>query len=757
MLQSFKKITWILLLVFCQQEAWAFSLGGPIGNNPHPSGTGFNADAWQISVIGYNIGGDLVAPKNIGEGYRRNASVYYYACDANFLDFFGSNGVVAVDDAFTIMNISLTNVDAYSAGLTEFPLNSQAINYTASGLGLLDLKSETLGVLVEQMGLANPVRFAWTLHDRFPLVPTCLFDYLVVQRNFDITASPLNQLQYSPYVNGTLYTYFIEEFCPGPVPDPQAVTVPVQVDPLQNIFAPVAGLQQSLVLLRGNFVDVGLQTGGFYTGLTRDDEAGLRYLLTTNYIAYESPATGSALVSSTGPGGTNYGAPFPLYTLDLATFIQAAKTTDPVTLSNLYPGLIITSSSATFALLKTTNYVAFFTNLIGAPAGSQTLVIVKSGVTQTVITNYAYTFANIVTNTYHSTSTAQLVVVQAQQLNGAPAGFLTTNITVQTLSLKTPSGDFYINTNVCGPNLIVSTLATNVTTTNQIILSATNVTGLFYAESKVTTSVTHILIAQPVVCAANSGGGSGTTTNSPGLYLGIGKVQFVKTTFDSLIGQFYQPITNSYTQVLVINSKPVKQTFQRVITTPDFLMTAADLAGGQASIPVTPPLGRTINFNQSSAAVNLAGPGTIDPGTIVTFDKVGTIYLNVGVGNQANGFSALNWASFDGSTNDPVLYPNGTSINNLANQILVQISPATLSDGTNGVSYPATTFVANGGAFSPPYTWSLSSGSLPAGLILSSGGTISGIPAQKGTFDFTLQLTDSLSRTVVWGYSLTIN
>ena len=32
-------------------------------------------------------------------------------------------------------------------------------------------------------------------------------------RNYDITASPLNQVQYSPYVNGTLYTYYLFEDC----------------------------------------------------------------------------------------------------------------------------------------------------------------------------------------------------------------------------------------------------------------------------------------------------------------------------------------------------------------------------------------------------------------------------------------------------------------------------------------------------------------------------------------------------------------
>jgi hypothetical protein len=112
------------------------------------------------------------------------------------------------------------------------------------------------------------------------------------------------------------------------------------------------------------------------------------------------------------------------------------------------------------------------------------------------------------------------------------------------------------------------------------------------------------------------------------------------------------------------------------------------------------------------------------------------------------------WASFDGSTNIPVLYPNGTSYQNLANQLLIQISPATLPNGVNGAAYPATTFTASGGSFQPPFTWSATG--LPSGLTLSAGGTISGTPTQSGTFDIVIILTDSLSRTVQWNYTITI-
>ena len=760
MFQLIKKILWILVLAFGLQTSWAFSLLGPDGTAPGvPAGFG---DSWEATVIGFG-GPDSTldispwGPKNIGEAYRRNTPVMYYACDANFLDFFGASGSDAIDQAFAIVSDTLTNVNAFSTALTEYPLNSEAMNYQASALNLRDLKSQTMTMIMEQLGLTDPVRYVWCLHNRFqePNPPTpCpnFMEYEVVMRNFDITASPLNQLQYSPYVNASLYSYNIEEFCTGP--NPLAIIAEFLVDPLVN-NPPVASLDEAP-----------LQEGMFYTGLTRDDVAGLRYLLDTNSVVFQAPALGSVLVNSSGPGGTNYGAPFTLSTSDLTTFILAAGTNAPGILTNLYPGLIVTSSTQTFSLQVTTNFVAFFTNEIGAPIGSPPKVVIVPVLSTNVLISYVDTFANVVTNHYHPNSTNTILTVSVAPPTGAPIGSpLQTNVTAKAMSLiGLPSGDFYVNTNTCGPNLLVTDLLDTATAVTNVIVVTSNTAGLFFSQSSVTLSNSSVLIVLPIVCGTAAGGGT-TTTNTPGLYQGMGTVQFVKTSFDSLIGQFYQPITNTYSQVFIIGSKRVNQTFQRVVTQPDVLLTASDQLPGPSAINnVDQILRRSVTFDLTTIGPELAGPGVIENPSVIDYNKVGPVFLNTSLAFLSQNTATTNfdasfiWASFDGSTNAPTVYPNGTSIDDLQNLVTVQISPPqpALPDGTMGQPY-SQTFTATGGAFSPPFTWALSSGSLPSGLTLSPDGTVAGTPTQTGTFDFTVQMTDSLSRSVSWSYSITIN
>ncbi len=81
--------------------------------------------------------------------------------------------------------------------------------------------------------------------------------------------------------------------------------------------------------------------------------------------------------------------------------------------------------------------------------------------------------------------------------------------------------------------------------------------------------------------------------------------------------------------------------------------------------------------------------------------------------------------------------------------------PATLSNGTLSVLYDQTVSVSNGTA---PYTFAVSSGSLPAGLTLNTNtGQITGTPTTIGTSNFEIKATDANGCTGKQSYSITID
>lgn len=83
----------------------------------------------------------------------------------------------------------------------------------------------------------------------------------------------------------------------------------------------------------------------------------------------------------------------------------------------------------------------------------------------------------------------------------------------------------------------------------------------------------------------------------------------------------------------------------------------------------------------------------------------------------------------------------------------IAVSPATLPNGTYGSAY-SQTVTASGGNGS--YSFAVTSGSLPSGMTLASGGALSGTPTASGSYSFTVTATDGNSFTGSRGYTLTI-
>lgn len=273
-------LTGLLVAVLAASSA-AFSLLGPFAS-------------WQTAQLGYGtFTSDIGGPMNVGEEYRLTVPLLTYGFDASFWNYFGSNGVAAVDAAFKILN-DLPHVSQMTPTLSEFPLSSRLVNYQARSLNLIDLKSTVVGVMLAQMGLGNAERYVWTLRDRQiqTVGGVSITNYLVIKRNFDP-----GTLAQSSYVNGTLYTYTIREFVNPAFSD----AVETAVDPLALSFTSASSIDDTG---GGNFsssqgFNIGLGSGEYLTGLTRDDAGGLRYLLQFNNFNIESLVPGVSNVLRT--------------------------------------------------------------------------------------------------------------------------------------------------------------------------------------------------------------------------------------------------------------------------------------------------------------------------------------------------------------------------------------------------------------------------------------------------------------------------
>lgn len=256
----------------------------PVGHVEAFSLLGPNSE-WMDLEKGYRKPHDIGGPMNLGEGYRWNIPVITYGFDRSFLDYFGTNGVAAVEGAIAVLNgvpsASQVNLEATST-------NVLGQNWKASALFLIDLKTQTLALLLEEMGLADSTRYCFCIRD-FLRDSGSNYVFFVIQRSFDpATAQP------SAYVNGELLSYQVVQHQPTPsATNVFCETAPFEVDPTSGGFWPVASLATEWAVS---------PYGMFATNLTRDDIGGLSYLLSGERIFAESLLPDIHLAdSNTGP------------------------------------------------------------------------------------------------------------------------------------------------------------------------------------------------------------------------------------------------------------------------------------------------------------------------------------------------------------------------------------------------------------------------------------------------------------------------
>jgi hypothetical protein len=169
----------------------------------------------------------------------------------------------------------------------------------------------------------------------------------------------------------------------------------------------------------------------------------------------------------------------------------------------------------------------------------------------------------------------------------------------------------------------------------------------------------------------------GTNLIVQGLRPGIDKLRFRRVNFDSIIGQQFATVTNLYMDVVITNARPILQPVQRAIAAPDIIFAAEDLGLAANLIPFTIARTGTAGWQNNDAINGRAaqgGPGVIPPSVTIRFTDQFPFFLNFTPSflTEGTGISSGVWASFDGTTNAPVIYPayGGITLQDLQNQIL---------------------------------------------------------------------------------------
>jgi len=167
------------------------------------------------------------------------------------------------------------------------------------------------------------------------------------------------------------------------------------------------------------------------------------------------------------------------------------------------------------------------------------------------------------------------------------------------------------------------------------------------------------------------------------------------------------------------------------------------------SVSVTPanPTIAVSATQQFTATGTYSDGSTNDLTSLVTWASSATAVATINSSGLASGVSA--GSTTITATSGSV---NGTTALTV-NTAALTITTTALPGGTVNTSYSAS-LAAIGGT--PPYTWSISAGSLPPGLSLSSSGVISGTPTTAATYTFTAQVTDSANPAITANKALSI-
>ena len=266
--------------------------------------------------VGFNISDDLGGPKEIKHFFRWNNPYLTYTFDQSFVRYFGLEGMEAIHDAFRVVNDFFIPADGSYKGVSSMDFardgylsnyNTTWVNTTAQNDQIIDIKSLALGMVLNQLGVGNPHRYAYTVRGVTTNTTGTQWSFDVRLLNFDPQT-----WQPTDVINGVQYSYRLIHSAP-----PQAgglITVPttprVQVDMEEfttdtsgNAWTSVAGIADAFygsTAIYWTDTPTAFNFGVYYDGrnamggqfqprhaLTYDDAGALKYLYRTNNFVYE--------------------------------------------------------------------------------------------------------------------------------------------------------------------------------------------------------------------------------------------------------------------------------------------------------------------------------------------------------------------------------------------------------------------------------------------------------------------------------------
>jgi hypothetical protein len=272
------------------------------------------------NVVQLNITDDMGGPKELKTFFRWNTPHLTYGFDQGFIQAFGVEGMEAIREAFRIMNDFFVPEDKSYVGVSSLDyardgflnnFNTAWENTTARNAQIIDMKSLMLGMLVNQLGVGNPHRYAFSIRN-------IVANNLNTQWNFGVTLRNYDPISWQPTdtINGVKYSYRLIHDANASLP----LTAPSVADMEEfttdtsgNAWTAVAGIADAFygqtsiwwtdtptLFDFGIYYDGLNAMGGQYQprhALTYDDAGALKYLYRTNNFVMENIDANSTVIT----------------------------------------------------------------------------------------------------------------------------------------------------------------------------------------------------------------------------------------------------------------------------------------------------------------------------------------------------------------------------------------------------------------------------------------------------------------------------